>query len=89
VRYLLTFHAVEDEWLALPEAERNAAIADIGRWFAEHSQGGKIVEGHRLGRGTRRCGSAGCARRTCRWSATAVRRGEGDGRELRPGRGRR
>ncbi len=53
MRYLLTFYAVEDEWLALPEAERNAAIADIGRWFAEHSQGGKIVEGHRLGRGTK------------------------------------
>jgi hypothetical protein len=53
VRYLLTFYAFEDEWLALPEAERNAATSEIGRWFAEHAKSGKIVEGHRLGRGTK------------------------------------
>jgi len=53
VRYLLTFLAVEDDWMALPDAERSAAIADIGRWFAEHTQSGQIVEGHRLGRGTK------------------------------------
>ena len=53
MRYLLTFYAVEDEWLALPEAERNAGIAEIGEWFAEHAKAGKIVEGHRLGRGTK------------------------------------
>jgi len=53
VRYLLTFYAIEDEWLALPEVERDAGIAEIGRWFAEHAQSGKIVEGRRLGRGTK------------------------------------
>ena len=53
MRYLLTFYAIEDEWMALPEAERNAGIADIGKWFAEHARAGKIVEGHRLGRGTK------------------------------------
>jgi hypothetical protein len=53
VRYLLTFYAVEAEWMALPEDERNAGIAEIGQWFAEHAQAGKIVEGHRLGRGTK------------------------------------
>jgi hypothetical protein len=53
VRYLLTFYAVEDEWMALPEAEREAGVAAIGRWFAEHAQSGKIIEGRRLGRGTK------------------------------------
>lgn len=53
MRYLLTFYAVEDEWMALPEAERDAGIASIGRWFAEQAQSGKIIEGHRLGRGTK------------------------------------
>jgi hypothetical protein len=53
VRYMLTFYAVEEEWMALPEAERSAGIADIGKWFAEHAGAGKIVEGHRLGRGTK------------------------------------
>ena len=52
-RYLLTFYAVEDEWMALPEAERSAAIHEIGQWFAEHLKAGKIVDGHRLGRGTK------------------------------------
>ena len=53
MRYMLTFYAVEEEWMALPHAEREAGIAEIGRWFAEHAQSGKIVEGHRLGRGTK------------------------------------
>ena len=53
MRYMLTFYAIEDEWMALPQAERGAAIADIGRWFAEHARSGKIVESHRLGRGTK------------------------------------
>jgi hypothetical protein len=35
MRYLLTFYAVEHEWMALPESERNAGTAEIGRWFAE------------------------------------------------------
>ena len=53
MRYLLTFYAVEDEWMALPEAEREAGVAAIGRWFAEHAQAGKIIEGRRLGRGAK------------------------------------
>jgi len=53
MRYMLTFYAHEDEWMALPEGERGAATAEIGRWFAEHAQAGKIVEGHRLGRETK------------------------------------
>ena len=53
MRYLLTFYAREDEWMALPAAERDAGIAEIGRWFAEHAGAGKIVEGHRLARGTK------------------------------------
>jgi len=50
---MLTFYAVEDEWRALPEGERNAGIAEIGQWFAEHARSGKIVEGRRLGRGAK------------------------------------
>ena len=53
MRYMLTFYAIEDEWMALPQSEREAGIADIGQWFAEHGRAGKIVEGHRLGRGTK------------------------------------
>lgn len=53
MRYLLTFYAVEDEWMALPAAERDSGIAAIGDWFAEHAQSGKIIEGRRLGRGTK------------------------------------
>jgi hypothetical protein len=53
MRFLLTFYADEDEWMALPEADRDAGIADIGRWFAEHATKGKILEGHRLARGTK------------------------------------
>ena len=30
MRYLLTFYAVEDEWMNLAESERSAGIADIG-----------------------------------------------------------
>jgi len=50
---MLTFYAVEDEWRALSPVERETGISEIGRWFAEHAQAGKIIEGHRLGRGTR------------------------------------
>ena len=53
MRYMLTFYAIENEWMALPQSEREAGIADIGQWFAEHGRAGKIVEGHRLGRGTK------------------------------------
>ena len=49
MRYMLTFYADEQEWMALAPAERDAGIAEIGGWFAEHARAGKIVEGHRLG----------------------------------------
>ena len=52
MRYMLTFYAIEDEWMALLQSEREAGIADIGKWFAEHAGSGRIVEGHRLGRGS-------------------------------------
>src|SRR5256885_15776136 len=39
VLYMLTFYAVEDEWMALAEDERRAGIAEIGQWFAEHEIG--------------------------------------------------
>lgn len=53
MRYLLTFYADADQWMALPQAERDAAIADIGRWFGEHSDAGKIVTGARLAPGVK------------------------------------
>lgn len=53
MQYLLTFYAAEEEWMALPQADRDAGVAAIGRWFAEHAQSRKIIEGRRLGRGTK------------------------------------
>jgi len=53
VRYMLTFYAREEDWMALPKADRDPGIAEIGQWFAEHARAGKIVEGRRLGRGTK------------------------------------
>jgi hypothetical protein len=53
VRYLLMFHADEAEWLALPDAERDAAIGRIGRWFGEQAGSGAIVDGKRLAGGKR------------------------------------
>ena len=52
-KYLLITYANAAEWMALPEGERNAAIAEIGQWFGEHARAGKIVEGHRLAPGTK------------------------------------
>src|SRR5262245_32950950 len=48
MRYMLTFFADEAEWLALPDAERSDAIAEIGGWFGRYAGTGKIVDGHRL-----------------------------------------
>jgi hypothetical protein len=48
MRFMLVFYADEDEWMALPEDERTAAIGRIGAWFGRRSQEGHIVEGHRL-----------------------------------------
>jgi hypothetical protein len=53
MRYLLMFYADEDAWMALPEAERTAAVGRIGRWFGEHAAAGRIVDGKRLAGGKR------------------------------------
>lgn len=53
MRYLLTFYADEAEWMALPAAERDAAIGRIGEWFGMHASAGKIVEGKKLAGGKR------------------------------------
>ena len=52
-KFLLITYADAGEWMALPESERNAGIADIGAWFGEQARAGKIVEGHRLAPGTK------------------------------------
>lgn len=51
MRYLLMFYADEDEWMALPEAERGEAIGRIGRWFGDLAAAGTIVDGKRLAGG--------------------------------------
>ena len=48
MRYMLLFFADEEEWMALPEAERNDATERIGAWYGEQAQAGRIVQGHRL-----------------------------------------
>jgi len=45
---MLVFFADEDAWMALSDEEREASIARIGAWYAEHAQAGRIVEGRRL-----------------------------------------
>lgn len=42
MRFMLTFYADAGEWMALPPAEREAAIAEIGRWFGKHARTGTI-----------------------------------------------
>jgi hypothetical protein len=48
MKCMLLFCADEDAWGALPEEERNAAIASIGAWFGEQAAAGRIIEGRRL-----------------------------------------
>jgi len=48
MRYMLIFYADEDAWMTLSDEEREAAIARIGAWYAEHAQAGRIVDGRRL-----------------------------------------
>jgi hypothetical protein len=63
MRFMLVFYADEEEWRALPEEERAAAVARIGAWYGQHVQEGHIIEGCRLaGKGeaaTVRLGPAG------------------------------
>lgn len=67
MRFMLMFYANEDEWAALAEDERTAAIGRIGAWYGEHAQAGSIVKGHRLGgkatANTLRLGPAGRSRK--------------------------
>lgn len=48
MKFMLQFLADEDAWMALSEDERNAAIANIGRWYGEQTHAGRIVDGCRL-----------------------------------------
>ncbi len=48
MKYVMLFCANEDEWSALPDGERDSAVAAIGAWFGEYARAGKIVEGRRL-----------------------------------------
>src|SRR5260370_234451 len=47
------FYADEAEWMALPEAERNAAIGRIGAWYGGLARAGTIKDGKRLAGGKR------------------------------------
>ena len=53
MRFLLTFYADTEEWMGLPAAEREAAIAEIGRWYGDRARAGVIVEGRRLAPGAK------------------------------------
>lgn len=48
MKFMLLFIANEDEWMTLPEEERQAAIGRIGAWYGEHARDGKFVEARRL-----------------------------------------
>jgi len=49
MRFMLLFFADEDEWMALADDEREAAVRRIGAWVEQQAQAGRIVEGSRLG----------------------------------------
>lgn len=53
MRFMLTFYADAGDWMSLPEAERDAAIVEIGAWYRDHARSGKIVEGSRLAPGVK------------------------------------
>ena len=67
MRFMLMFCANEEEWAALTEDERNAAIGRIGAWYGAHAGSGHIIEGSRLGgkssASTVRLGPAGRSRK--------------------------
>ena len=48
MRFMLMFFADEEEWMALAEDARAAAIERIGTWYGEQARAGCIVEGRRL-----------------------------------------
>jgi hypothetical protein len=45
---MLMFFADEDEWMALSEEERQAAVGQIGAWYGQQAQSGTMMEGRRL-----------------------------------------
>ena len=53
MRFLLVFYADTEEWMGLPAAEREAAIAEIGRWYGDRAPACVIVEGRRLAPGAK------------------------------------
>jgi hypothetical protein len=63
MKYMLLFFADEDAWMDMAEEARTAAISQIGAWYGQQTQAGRIIEGRRLrGKGTAttvRLGSAG------------------------------
>lgn len=63
MKYMLLFFADESDWMELPEDARNAAVGQIGAWYGQQAQAGRIIEGRRLGgkntATTVRLGSAG------------------------------
>ena len=48
MRFMLMFFADEEEWMALAEDARAAAVERIGAWYGEQARAGRIVEGRRL-----------------------------------------
>jgi hypothetical protein len=60
---MLLFFADEEAWMVMPEEARSAAIGQIGAWYGQQAQAGRLIEGRRLrGKGTAttvRLGSAG------------------------------
>jgi hypothetical protein len=63
MKYMLLFFADEDAWMDMSEEARAAATRQIGAWYGQQAQAGRIIEGHRLrGKGTAttvQLGSAG------------------------------
>ena len=48
-KFMLMFNASDDDaWENASKADREAAYAEIGRWWSEHSQAGRIVGGEEL-----------------------------------------
>ena len=48
MKYMLLFFADETDWMELPDEARTAAIGQIGAWYGQQAQAGRIIEGRRL-----------------------------------------
>ena len=71
MRYMLTFYALEDEWMALPQSERDAGIADTAGGSRSTPGRERSSKDTVWDAGRKRCALVVSVRRTCRWSATA------------------